>query len=49
MPRKYQKSVTIPLAEWLLAVREAEKEGKRPTRWIREQIQRGAEVEVPVE
>jgi len=50
MPREYQKSVTIPVEDWKLAVREARKEEKKPTRWIREQIRRGAEqVEVPAE
>jgi len=49
MARKDQKSVTIPLAEWEMAEREAEKEGKKPTTWIRELIQGALEQVVPVE
>jgi len=49
VPRQDQKSVTIPVEDWELAVREAQKEEKKPTTWIREQIRRGAKVEVPAE
>jgi len=47
MPRKDQKSVTIPLSEWKIAERGGQKEEKSPTRWIRDQILKGAvELEV---
>ena len=51
MPRTDQKSVTLPLKDYTLAVREAEKQGKTPTRWIRDQIHQGVTniVEQPVE
>jgi len=49
MPRKYQKSITIPLKEWELAEREAEKEGKKPTTWIRELIKEALEQVEPLE
>lgn len=41
-----QKSVTIRMDEWKLAERVAEKQGKAPTRWIREVIQRAVEAEL---
>ena len=45
MARKDQKSVTIPLRDYELAEREAEKENKTPTRWIREQIHQAVGLE----
>jgi len=49
MPHVNQKSVTIPLKEWKIAVCASQKEEKNPTRWIREQILRGANVEQEVQ
>ena len=48
MARKDQKSVTIPLAEWEMAEREAEKEGKKPTTWIRDLIKEALEQVEPL-